>query len=182
MLAEAREAAAAAGVSVEWIRADAVDYRAREAFDAAICLCEGSFGLLGGGDDPLTHETLILNNIFAALKPGARFILTALNACRIIRAATPEDTASGRFDPHTLTERPDVELKPAEGDQVLQARERSFVPTELVLLFRYAGFEVLHVWGGTAGNWGRRPLELDEFEIMVVAQRPAAAEGIQACC
>jgi len=46
------------------------------------------------------------------------------------------------------------------------------VPTELALLLRHAGFAVEHVWGGTAGNWGRRPVDLDEYEIMVVARRP----------
>jgi hypothetical protein len=48
-------------------------------------------------------------------------------------------------------------------------REKAFVPTELVLLFRLAGMSVINIWGGTAGNWGRRPVDLDEMEIMVVA-------------
>ena len=52
-------------------------------------------------------------------------------------------------------------------------RERAFLPTELVLLFRIAGLEVLGLWGGTAGRWGRRPVELDEMEIMVLAQQSA---------
>ena len=38
-----------------------------------------------------------------------------------------------------------------------------------VLLFRLAGLSVLNIWGGTAGNWGRRTLDQDEMEIMVVA-------------
>lgn len=28
---------------------------------------------------------------------------------------------------------------------------------------------VFNTWGGTAGNWGRRPLDLDEMEVMIVA-------------
>jgi hypothetical protein len=32
---------------------------------------------------------------------------------------------------------------------------------------------VLNVWGGTAGNWGRRALDLDEIEIMIVASKSA---------
>ena len=50
-------------------------------------------------------------------------------------------------------------------------KERAFVPTELVLLFRLAGMSVTNIWGGTAGDWGRRPLDLDEMEIMVVARK-----------
>jgi hypothetical protein len=47
------------------------------------------------------------------------------------------------------------------------------MPPELVLLFRLAGMTVLNMWGGTAGNWGRRPLDLDEIEIMAVARKTA---------
>ena len=47
------------------------------------------------------------------------------------------------------------------------------MPTELALLFRLAGMSVLDIWGGTAGNWGRRSIDLDEIEIMVVARKTA---------
>jgi len=36
-----------------------------------------------------------------------------------------------------------------------------------------AGFAVEHVGGGTAGAWARRALDLDEYEIMVIARREA---------
>jgi hypothetical protein len=47
------------------------------------------------------------------------------------------------------------------------------------LLFRIAGMTVLDIWGGTAGNRGRRTLDLDEIEIMIVARKFAepSAEG-----
>ena len=56
-------------------------------------------------------------------------------------------------------------------------RERAFVPTELRLLFRIAGMSVLNMGGGTAGNWGRRSLDLDEIEIMIVACKTAEPLG-----
>jgi len=31
------------------------------------------------------------------------------------------------------------------------------------------GLQMLNILGGTAGNWGRRPVDLDEREIMVLA-------------
>jgi hypothetical protein len=65
-----------------------------------------------------------------------------------------------------------MELETPEGKKSIRTRERGFVPTELVLLLRQAGFAVKHIGGGTAGNWGHRPLDLDEFEIMVVAEKP----------
>ena len=36
---------------------------------------------------------------------------------------------------------------------------------------------VLRMWGGTAGNWARRTLDLDEIEIMIVASKSGRAIG-----
>jgi hypothetical protein len=99
--------------------------------------------------------------------------LTALNACRLIRQATQEDVEGGRVDPVTMVEVSTIEWDMPQGKKSLAVRERSYVPTELTMLFRQAGFEVEHIWGGTAGNWGRRKLDLDEMEIMVVARKVA---------
>jgi len=172
MLAEAEKAAREAGVEVKLIHADATQFTSDKLFDAAICLCEGAFSLLGSEDDAIEHDLAILRHIHAALKPGARFILTAPNACRLIRQVTQEDVEKGRFDPLTMIEVFTVEWDTREGKRSLLVRGRSYVPTELVMLFRQAGFEVEHIWGGTAGDWGRRKIYLDEMEVMVVASNP----------
>ena len=173
MLVEAEKAAREAGVEVELIHADATQFVSDKLLDAAICLCEGAFSLLGSEDDPMEHDLAILRNVHAALQPGARFILTAPNACRLIRQASQEDVENGRFDPLTMVEVFTVEWDTPEGKRSLLVRGRSYVPTELVMLLRQAGFEVEHVWGGTAGDWGRRKIQLDEMEIMVVARKAA---------
>lgn len=49
-------------------------------------------------------------------------------------------------------------------------REKAFTPMELTLMLNITGFSVEHIWGGTAGNWGRRPLLMDEIELMVMAR------------
>lgn len=171
MLCEARRRAEIAKVSVNWIEADATSFSMREPFDAAICLCEGAFGLLGTSHNPILQPLSILRNIALALHPGAPCLFTVLNGYRMARQHTPEDVASGKFDPMSLAER--SELAPSGDWAVSPLRERGFVPTELTLLFSAAGFEIDHIWGGTAGNWGRRPIDLDEMEIMVVARRAA---------
>ena len=52
-------------------------------------------------------------------------------------------------------------------------RERGFVPTELVLLFRLAGMPVQSITGAKLGQWGvTKSLDPDDMEIMVVAQFP----------
>ncbi len=50
-------------------------------------------------------------------------------------------------------------------------KQRGYLRQELVRLFHQAGFEVEHIWGGTAGNWGRRRIDLDEAELMIVARK-----------
>jgi SAM-dependent methyltransferase len=169
MLARAAEAARRAGVSVEWIQSDASRFSLPATFDAAVCLCEGAFGLLGQSDDPIGQPLSILCNLSRSLKTQAMSLFTVLNAVAMLRRYTNQDAADGRFDPMTLVE--SSEHPPREGLPVVAVRERGFVPTELKLLFRLAGLSVLHMWGGTAGNWGRRPLDLDEIEIMTVARK-----------
>jgi SAM-dependent methyltransferase len=169
MLAKAAEAAAAAKVQVEWIQANASEFSLSHKFDAAIGLCEGAFGLLGAGDDPIDQPLSILCNLSRCLKPRAKVLFTVLNAAAMLRKYQNSDVAAGRFNPLTLVE--SSELPPREGAPAVAVRERGFVATELVLLFRLAGLSVVNIWGGTAGNWGRRPLDLDEIEIMIVARK-----------
>jgi SAM-dependent methyltransferase len=177
MLAEARKATKRAGVRVEWIRADATKFRSRRKFDAAICLCEGAFGLLDSSDHPVEHDLTILQNIGAALRVGSQLILTAPNGFEKIRKFTQEDVAHGRFDPTMMVEKCTMEWDTPRGMKRVVVRERGYVPTELLLLFDRAGFEVEHIWGGTAGNWGQRNVDLDEIEIMVIARKQHKTQG-----
>jgi SAM-dependent methyltransferase len=171
MLARAATAAKNAGVHVEWIHSDATSFSLPKRYDAVICLCEGSFGLLSRTDDPIAQPLSVLLNISRSLKPQARVIATVLSAARMLRAHTDGDVAAGSFDPLTLVE--SAECPPGEGLPAVAVRERGFVGTELRLLFHLAGLSVVNLWGGTAGNWGRRVLDLDEYELMVVATRTA---------
>lgn len=171
MLAQAEKAVEAAGVEVELIHANAAEFTSEAVFDAALCLCEGAFCLLGAEDDPTDRDLAILRNIHAALKPGGTFILTALNGLRMARQHTQQDVEDGAFDPITLSVRSPISWDSPEGKRTVEVRERGYVPTELSYMARLAGFDATQVFGGTAGNWGRRPLELDEMEMMLVARK-----------
>jgi len=171
MLAEAAQAARAAGVTVEWLQADAARFSLPAVFDAAVCLCEGAFSLLGAHDDPIEHDLAILRNIHAALKPGAPFVLTTVNALGFARRLSPQDVARGKFDPATMTESFTLDYDGPNGKVTVPLRDRKYVPTEVTLMLRETGFAVEHIWGGTAGRWGRRPIDLDEIEFMMVARR-----------
>ena len=172
MLALARQAAQQAGAQIEWVHADAAVYRSEKRFDAAICLCEGAFGLLGSADDPLQHELGILRGVHESLRPGGRFVVTALNGMLKIRSATPQAVETGAFDPLTLLEVFTLPLKGAGEAQSQPLRERGFVPSELALMLSISGLQVEHIWGGTAGSWLRQPLGLDEMELMAIARKP----------
>jgi SAM-dependent methyltransferase len=170
MLDQARKDAQTAGVQVQWRQDNATSFMVPEPFDAVICLCEGAFGLLGRGDDPTGQPSAILRQVAAALRPSAKCLFTVLNGLAMARRHSDADVANNLFDPLSLTER--SELPPGSVPISPQMRERGFVPTELNLLFQLAGLRVLNIWGGTAGRWGRRTVDLDEMEIMVLAARP----------
>ena len=171
MLEQARAKASAAGVQVLWRHDDATTFVVEEPFDGVICLCEGAFGLLGGGEDAIGQPLAILRRVAAALRPSAKCLFTVLNALAMARRHSNEHVAQDIFDPLSLTERSDC--VPGADSPGSQLRERGFVPTELILLFQMAGLQVLNIWGGTAGNWGRRRIDLDEMEIMVLARKGA---------
>jgi SAM-dependent methyltransferase len=167
-----------ADISQGMLREDARELKLGRQFDACICLCEGSFGLLNADEDPLEHDIAILRGIAASLVPGGKFVLTALNALRKIRAYSDEDVARGKFNNLTLCEasllsaavshRADVVLPEEIASATVM--EKGFTAMELTLMLQIAGFRVENVWGGTAGSWGKRPLLMDEIELMVVAR------------
>lgn len=171
MLREAGRAAAEEGVKVTLIQADAIQFELKAEFDAAICLCEGALGLLSSTDDPGEHDLAILRNINRALKAGGRFLLTVLNGFKLVRKYGNDDVTRGRFDPIYMTERYDHEYETAEGKKTIPVTERGFAPSELRLMLLMTGFEVLHIGGGTAGNWDKRTVDLDEYELMAICRK-----------
>lgn len=175
MLRQAQAAAQGAQVSADWIQADATRFAAPGWFDGAICLCEGSFGLTGAGEDPIAHDAAIARNLARSLRPGARLVLTALNGLRLLRQHGAEDVAAGVFDPVTLTERVSLEWDTEIGPRRTVACEHGHRPEGLRGLFVSAGFAVGHVGGGTAGRWGTRPVDPEEYEIMLIASRGGRA-------
>jgi SAM-dependent methyltransferase len=147
------------------------DYDLGQQFDAAICLCEGGFGLIGAEDDPEVHDRAILRGIAKHLKPAAPFLLTALNGYSIIRQMKDELVTEGRFNPATMVAHYEDQMDLPEGPQIITIRERLFIPPEIVTMLRAEGFRCDYVFGGTAGQWGQRPVALDEIEAMFVCRR-----------
>ncbi len=171
MLAVAKRKAEEANLQIDFIEADATTFETSNTYDAALCICEGAFGLIGAGDDPEAHDLLVLQRIAAALRSGGAFLLTALNAYGAIRRMTDDNVKSGAFDPSTMVAEYEDEWDLPEGKKTLIVRERLFIAPEVTRMLKDAGFRVNAVYGGTAGNWGRRPIALDEIEVMYVAAK-----------
>ena len=161
----AKEKAKAAGVQVEWIHEDATRFLLKKKFDAVIGLCGGGLGLLGMKDDAIEQPLAILHNVSRSLKPTAKTLFAVLNGFWKARNHSQEDVVQNIFDPLTLSAM--IEISPVEGSPILKVRERTFVPTELILLFRLAGMKVLDIWGG----WDQQKIGLDEIEILVMAEK-----------
>ena len=168
MLNMARTRARDAGLDITFIQGDASQTRLEEKFDHAIIICEGAFSLFEEGLEPFRYHRDILDNIFSMLKPGGKFLMTALSAFKKIREHSDEDIVSGNFDSYTLCNREEIQLN--DGSKIT-VWEKGFTPKELTDMLEETGFEVLHLWGGTAGSWNKQPLTLDEYEIMVVAEK-----------
>lgn len=177
MLGIARMKASELGLGARFMQADAtgtypVDLALAGSFDAALCLCEGSMGLIGTGDDPVGQPLAVIRNISACLKQGGIFVTTVLNAARFIRRFGAEEVLSGRFDPIDTVEWHPLSELYEDIDQELGSTlvgEKAFTGSELRLMLKMCGFTVSAIWGGTAGMWGRRKPDLDEYEIMVVS-------------
>lgn len=173
MLAVARQKAEQVGVNVEWIEADVTTFRFTKLFDAAICMTEAAFALLTPRQDPKQHDMAILRNVNAALKPGGQFMLNATNGFRMIRLMSAEDIADGSFDPVTLVNISECTWEDANGsEQIVSARIRNYLPTELTMFLQQSGFTVEHIWGGT---YGRNPIDLDGYIINVISSKSTEA-------
>ncbi|MGH2633682.1 MAG: class I SAM-dependent methyltransferase, partial [Tepidiformaceae bacterium] len=158
----------------EWVHADATSYIARKPVDAVLCLCGSAFTMADLDADPVAHDRAILGNIRNSLRPGCAFVLTTPNGYRRIREVSDEDVATGSFDPETMVQVREDDFTVGGAKGRMRYKERLYTLPELIALLEATGFEVEHAWGGTAGRWARRPLELDEIEMMVVAHRAGA--------
>jgi len=158
----ARDAAAAEGLAAHFEVGDVRELAYAE-FDAAVCLCQGGFGLLGGRDEPRAF-----GRIAAALRPGGRLALTAFSAVFAVRFLE----AGESFDPATgvLHERSTVRNEDGE-EEVFDLWTTCFTARELELLAERAGLDIVGVHGVAPGRYGTAPPTLDDPELLLLARR-----------
>lgn len=132
-------------------------------FDAAICLCEGAFGLVG----PEENHTRVLRNVHHAMKLGAPFAMTVINALAAARHANIK-----LFDAYTCTYVERETIANAENEQKeFEFFTTAFTARELRWMLERECFIVEGLYGCTIGNFARRKLSLEDCEIMAIARR-----------
>jgi SAM-dependent methyltransferase len=145
------------------VRADARCLPLRAgAFDAAISLCQGGFGLLGGVEDGA-----VMGELARAVRPGGKVAITAFSAyfaVRYLEAGDQFDAASG-----VNHERTTVRNEAGE-EREFDLWTTCFTPREMRLLAARAGLEVEDLWAVSPGDYARRPADLEHPEILLVSR------------
>jgi SAM-dependent methyltransferase len=152
-----------------FVRADARRLPvATASMDAVICLCQGGFGLLGGGEG----ELAALDGMAGALRVGGRLALSAVSAYFVLRFLEQGDT----FDAELGVNHELATVRDHQGGQAeLDLWTTCFTPRELRLLCGRAGLQVRHIWSVGPGQYARRAPDLDHPEWLVVAERRAGS-------
>ena len=142
---------------------NAVDLKFKEEFDAAICICQGGFGM--HTDD--ANDRAVLRGIARSLKPGGALLLTAFNAYFSIR-----HHVDARFDA-TAGVSTEVTSVLSESGEAMEAElvTGCYTPRELRLLAESVGLQVIGVYGGEPGAYGLQPPSVDLPENLLLARK-----------
>ena len=153
MIGAAKEAAKGKNVQVDFRVCDARELPFESEFDAAICLCEGAFGLLEND----TENYKVLRAVHRSLKKGGVFILTTLNLFR-----------GAKFDPMTCRVAMEVEITQKDGQKrTIKCSDRSYSFPELKWVLEQLGFEVLL----GADPFSKAPIKYGAMEFMVISKK-----------
>lgn len=146
-----------------WVRADARRLPFRpHSFDAAISLCQGGFGLLGGDDD-----AQVLGQMAESVKRGGRIAVSAFSSYFAVRHLEPGEVFdAGSGVNHERAEVRDPSGQPATFDLWTTC----FTPRELRLMAASAGITVRSIWSVAPGSYSDRPPDLDHPEFLLVGE------------
>lgn len=162
-VALATEGAVTEGLPARFEVLDVRDLDRHGEFDAAICLCQGGFGLLGGRD-----EVTVFGRIVAAVRSGGGLAVSAFHAPFAIRHLE----AGEAYDPATGVLHEVATLRNDAGDErPFDLWTTCFTARELVLLARVHGVDVAGVHGVTPGGYRAAPPTLDDPELLLVGRR-----------
>ena len=149
------------GASFE--RLDARSLRFHKEFDAAICLCEGAFGLMTVPGE----NQAVLTGIAQALKQGGLLALSAFSGYFAVKYH--ESTAS--FDAATGISHERTEVRNEEGQATeVDLWTTCYTPRELRLMCEQAELDVVDIWSVEPGAYQRTPPSTETAEFLVIAR------------
>jgi SAM-dependent methyltransferase len=162
-VALACEASAAEGLPARFAVLDVRHLAFDGEFDAAVCLCQGGFGLLGGQD-----ETQVFGRIVRAIRPGGGLAVSAFHAPFAVRHLEAGET----FDPATGVLHEVATLRNDAGDErPYDLWTTCFTARELALLAAMHDVTVDGIHGVTPGAYRAVPPTLDAPELLLVGRR-----------
>jgi SAM-dependent methyltransferase len=165
MIEVASERATFERIGVEFLHGDARTMDFKEKYDAAFSLCEGAFGIMENDE----QNTAILKNSFTGLKNNGKLLLNVLSASFVFRH--PEQDIY--FDPKSCIGFWEENFIAENGDQEkLICSNRYYTFTEIKLILENIGFKTIEGFGCAAGNFQKRNIDLDDFEMLVFALKP----------
>ena len=153
----------AAPLGATFERRDARSMGFDKEFDAAICLCQGAFGLMTNPDDNIS----VLTGIAAALRPGGALALSAFSSYFAVKyhESATFDAATG-----VSHERTEVRNEQGQGTEV-DLWTTCFTPRELQLMCDQAELDVAAVYSVEPGAYSATPPSTETPEFLVIARR-----------
>lgn len=152
---------APAGATFERLDARHLPFHAE--FDAAICLCQGAFGLMTVDDE----NQAVLGGIAAALKPAGQLALSAFNSYFAVKY---HDLAT--FDAANGVSHERTEVRDEDGHAIeVDLWTACFTPRELRLMCARVDLDVIDIWSVEPGRYGRTPPSVETPEFLLVARR-----------
>lgn len=149
------------GVTFERLDARTMEFEAE--FDAAICLCQGAFGLMTADGD----DESVVDGIARALRPGGRLALTAFNAYFVAR-----HWEGAEFDADAGVNHERTEVRDEHGRVVETSLWTGcYTPRELRLMCRLHGLVVDAISSVEPGAYGSRAPTVDTAELLLLATR-----------
>jgi SAM-dependent methyltransferase len=156
---EIARANAPEGATFERLDARALSFDGE--FDAAICLCQGGFGLMTTEGD----DEAVLAGIARALRPGGRLALTAFNAYFAVKYHTDASFDADHGLSHERTEVRDPDGQPRTVDLWTGC----YTPRELRLLCQRLDLRIRRISSVEPGSYGVDPPSTESPELLVIA-------------
>ena len=143
-------------------RLDARSLPFHDEFDAAICLCQGAFGLMTVAGE----NQSVLTGIAQALKPGGSLALSAFSSYFAVKYHE-----SATFDASTGINHERTEVRNEQGEATeVDLWTTCFTPRELRLMCEQAGLDVVDIWSVEPGAYQRTPPSTETPEFLVIAR------------